>query len=208
MREKGKDEGKVRGKGPTAEEGRAKGATGGADVSAGADTRGEVAGDSTARVIGQRRCGRAVKAARQTVGARKQLSAGRGSSRCRRLGNGARKRWSEPMPGRRGWRSGGGEEAVVGTNSGAMKLWAALVVGSGLALSSTSRSLVCFYLSSLHLHYSTLHATDPARGGSSVRTQDALLSMSLPPFSPFSQLGSAGCRGLRASRFRALVSPG
>lgn len=171
MREKGKDEGKVRGKGPTAEEGRAKGATGGADVSAGADTRGEVAGDSAARVIGQRRCGRAVEAGRQTVGARKQLSAGQGSSRCRRLGNGARKRWSEPMPGRRGWRSGGGEEAVVGTNSGAMKLWAALAVGSGLALSSTSRSLVCFYLSSLHLHYSILHATDPARGGSSVRTQ-------------------------------------
>uniref|UniRef100_A0A0E0FQC1 Uncharacterized protein n=1 Tax=Oryza nivara TaxID=4536 RepID=A0A0E0FQC1_ORYNI len=134
MREKGKDEGKVRGKGPTAEEGRAKGATG-------ADTRGEVAGDSAARVIGQRRCGRAVEVGRQTVGARKQLSAGQGSSRCRRLGNGARKRWSEPMPGRRGWRSGGGEEAVVGTNSGAMKLWAALAVGSGLALSSTSRSL-------------------------------------------------------------------
>lgn len=64
MREKGKDEGKVRGKGPTAEEGRAKGATGGADVSAGADTRGEVAGDSAARVIGQRRCGRAVEAGR------------------------------------------------------------------------------------------------------------------------------------------------
>uniref|UniRef100_A0A0E0C5D9 DUF834 domain-containing protein n=1 Tax=Oryza meridionalis TaxID=40149 RepID=A0A0E0C5D9_9ORYZ len=58
MREKGKDEGRVRGEGPTAEEGRAKGATGGADVSAGADTRGEVPGDGATRAIGQRRCGR------------------------------------------------------------------------------------------------------------------------------------------------------
>lgn len=92
MREKGKDEGKVRGKGPTAEEGRAKGATGGADVSAGADTRGEVAGDSAARVIGQRRCGRAVEG---TTTGREATVRARSALRGQR----ARKQWSEPMPG-------------------------------------------------------------------------------------------------------------
>lgn len=68
MREKGKDEGKVRGKGPTAEEGRAKGATGGADV-AGADE-----GESQRSAVSDREEGADVRSSGRRAVGEKQAS--------------------------------------------------------------------------------------------------------------------------------------